>query len=399
MTVRFRFRALRLPRCVFVRGALALTLGAAAISGCDAFDESLLASNGDGGVSSSCEDGSRQPPERPTDPDGPDGPEVVFALKNVRLDQSGDAWREIGFNLDGICSTAPDPVVECVPPRFPAAQPDVDGNEGIDNVFGGRLFPLIDLVFPELKDIAVDSAERGLGAVVVRIRGWNGQDDDPRVEVAVAQTVDTVAGAEADVAAPDITFDEMFQARLDGGELAPAPAWDGHDWAWLRADGFFMRDLERARIEDTNAYIRDRTLVVRLPDRVDIVFSDGEVGVNVRITDGIAAGRISDDLRSMGPVHVAGRWSILDLLDTARTIGVCDETPQFDLLSTQLDTIADVRSVRGSGGEGVECDALSLGVTFEGVPVRIAGIVDHPPLPNQCEEMAEETPDPPDAGP
>ncbi|MFT5357854.1 MAG: hypothetical protein ACI9KE_005091, partial [Polyangiales bacterium] len=49
--------------------------------------------------------------------------------------------------------------------------------------------------------------------------------------------------------------------------------------------------------------------------------------------------------------------------------------------------IADVRSSAGSGGDGVECDAISIGVTFRAVAGRWAGLGPSVPLPNPCTAM------------
>ena len=48
------------------------------------------------------------------------------------------------------------------------------------------------------------------------------------------------------------------------------------------------------------------------------------------------------------------------------------------------DTIADIRSAAGSGGEGVRCDAISLGVQFTGSRLRWGGLTPGPPVRNVC---------------
>ncbi|MEM9069664.1 MAG: hypothetical protein AAGE52_14225 [Myxococcota bacterium] len=386
-----------------LRHVLFLTLSSTVLTlvGCSVLDPSLIAGGEDSGVDSAtgedsgpgidagngmdgCDDGSRRPPPRPTIEDS-DGPEVIFALKEVRLIQMGEAWREIGFNLDRLCSEAPAPLVECLPPAFPDASPLIDGNQGIDNAFGGQLTPLIDIVFPDLADSAVSAAEEGIGVVITRIRGWNGEANDPRVDVTVTQSVDSTRGAAGD-SAPTAEFRD-FRAMMPGTDTDLAePVWDGNDWVWAREETFFLGDPEQPRVRDDNAYIANNELVVTLPDRVEIVFANTAAGLLVRLSDALAVGRISDDRTRMTPATFAGRWSILDLLDTANTVGVCEGDTEFDLLRNQLNTIADVRSVAGTGGEGVSCDAISLGVTFEGYRVRIAGLTPGQIPPDGCSD-------------
>lgn len=368
--------------------------------GCSVLDPSLIAVDagsvdsgpGDAGVDADsgatvmdgCEDGSRRPPPRPSGPDG-DGPEIVFGLKEVRLIQMGDAWRDIGFNLDGLCSVPPAPIVECLPPAYPDAEPLIDGNQGVDNAFGAELTPLIDLVFPDLADAARESAEEGVGVVLFRIRGWNGEANDPRVDVTVAQSVAGTAGSAVDDTPPDVEFRDFVAYPPGGMEPLPPPMWDGHDWFWVRDEAFFMGDIEQPKVRDDNAYVADNQLVITLPARVEIVFANTENGLLVRLTDGIAVSTISEDRTRISPAMFGGRWSILDLLETARTVNVCDGSPEFNLLRNQLNTIADVRSEPGSGGEGVMCDAISVGVTFEGYRARLAGTTPGQIPPNTCE--------------
>jgi hypothetical protein len=330
------------------------------------------------------EDPSRIPPGRSTAGSG-DGEEVVFGLKEVGLNQSGDAWRDIGLNLDGLCSLPPVPRVECEPPNAPDAQPLIDGNGGIDNAFGAELFPLVELVFPNLDSNSLMAGEQGIGVVALRIRGWNGTGEDDRVDVTLSQSVIGTAGTAGETVPPPV-FVVDHRLWLDEAATMPAPepAWEGFDWLWLRQETFLMNDLEQPRVRDDNAYVTGNQLVVRLPDRVEIVFSDRENGIKVKLTDATAVGTFTDDFTRLSPVVVAGRWSIIDLLDTANNIGVCPDDPEFDLLVNQLNTVADVRATAGTGGEGVVCDAVSIGVSFEGYRARIAAATMGQPVPDAC---------------
>lgn len=359
------------------------------VGGCNVYDASLL---GDGGGrvdagpgGGDCEGESRVPPARPTTPDGPDGPEVIFALKDVLLDQDGERWREIGFNVDGLCSQAPDPQVECLPPNR-SAEPQSDGVGGIDNAFGGALFPLVNLAFPTLQRTSIEAAQEGNGAIILRVRGWNGEANDPRVDVTVAQSVFALPAGPDDTEPQEVEV-RMFQAfDPESGERL-LPRYDGNDWFFLREDSFLSGDLERPRIRDNNAYVVDDQLVLRVPDRAGIVFAGEENGIEARITDGTLTGRISADRTRIGPVIIGGRWAAIDLIDIARSVGACDGSSEVRLLQNQLDRISDVRSTPGTGGPDVDCDAVSVGVQFDGFRGRIGGMTPGLPIPDLCGEM------------
>jgi hypothetical protein len=184
--------------------------------------------------------------------------------------------------------------------------------------------------------------------------------------------------------APEVEAVGFEPRYLSDGTRPPPPNWDGNDYGWFRTETFLDGDPDRPLLRDDNAYISNRLVVARLPERIEILFPAEEVGVLVKVTGAIAIGRISDDLMSIEDVVVAGRWAVNDLLSTAENVGVCRGTPQYDILSGQLDTIADIRSNPGTGGPDVLCDAISLGVGFSGSRMRWGGLTPGPPVRNVC---------------
>ena len=341
------------------------------VAGCDPFDPTLL---GDAATAAAL----RHPPPRPSGPDLPNGEELTFALRDIVLAQDAERWRDIGLDLDGLDSQPPDPRVECIPPRT-GARPETDGTEGIDNAFGHRLWPLIALALPDFEEKVAEAHGSGRGAMLIRVEGYSGADDDPRVEVTIAQSVDGTSLARDAV---HMEGTELLQAD---GSAAPPPAWEGADTFIARGDAFFRNDPEAPLVADDNAYVAGRTLVARLPDRVDLLFFADDAGVRIRLTDATILGRMSADRSTLEDALVAGRFALLDLLETSDYVGVCDGTPERDLAARQFETIADVRSSPGTGGPDVECDAVSVAVGFTGVRGHWGGISeDVQPLPNRC---------------
>jgi hypothetical protein len=366
--------------------------------GCQVYDSSLVRQDAGpmrqdagpmrqdaGPVSGECV--GRVPSARPDVVDGDSVPEVLFGLRDVVLNQeAGDEWADIGFNIDGLCTARPDYASECRPVQE-GTRPRTDGNEGIDNVFGAELFPLVAASVPGLEETARAAQRGGVGLPILRIRNWNGTPNDPRVDVAITQAVFTVP-AEADGSPREIRVNDFSPELLDGSP-APPPAWDGNDHTYVREDTFFAADPDQPLVSDDNAYVVDNRIVVNLPDRVELLFPADGVGVVVRLTGAIAVGRISDDRTRIENVVVAGRWSALDLLRTAENVGVCMGTGEYSVLRFRLDAIMDVRSAVGSGGPEVECDAVSIGVPFTGYRLQWGGLTPGRTLQSVCDETGD----------
>ncbi len=388
-------------RSLAVTGAL---LALACLTDCSVFDASLLdegaadagdsggGSGGSGGTGGSISDAQsdspgdssascalRGPPPRPTTADGPDVPEIVFALRNITLDQSEDKWTDIGLDLDGRCS--PEDGVECTPPAN--TPPEVDGLEGIDNSIGHNLLPLVDVVFNGgLQALVSDAQTGGNGVLIVRIRGYNGLENDPQVDVTLSQSVVGTPPLPND-SAPNLTITDAV-GRLPNGELSPPPLWDGKDYFWVRSDTVAGNDLESPLNRDDNAYVSGRTLVVRMPDRVDITFSGVAVGVLVRLSETVVVIDMSADTLTVPRAVFAGRWSITDILNTAASIGICPGNPLFDVAFSVLEESADVRADPRPNESGLVCDAASIGVHVDGVRARLAGVANPIPRTDQC---------------
>ncbi|MFK7991504.1 MAG: hypothetical protein AB8I08_36140, partial [Sandaracinaceae bacterium] len=210
-------------------------------------------------------------------------------------------------------------------------------------------------------------------------------DNDPRVEVAISNSIFTIAPNDAGEV-PPFEIDLFFEpVDPDTREILPRPRWDGNDVAYFREDTFLDSDPDLPLINDDNAYVADGVVVARLPERFEILFPAQDLGVLVRLTDARALGTLSADRTTLENVIVAGRWRVLDLLETAENIGVCSDSSEYGILQGQLENIADVRATPGSGGEGVDCNAISVGVGFTGTRVQYGGLQPGPSVVNVCE--------------
>ena len=134
-------------------------------SACSVFDPGLLPSEGGGCT-------GRVPPARVADADAPGDETYVVVLRDILIDQRGEPgddpatapWRDIGFNLDNLCTTATEAATECRPPSE-GLPIQVDGNDGIDNTFGNSFFPVLSLGAAGIDTDLIMTQERGVGAV------------------------------------------------------------------------------------------------------------------------------------------------------------------------------------------------------------------------------------------
>ena len=369
-----------------------------ACEGCRVFDETLLddedvsrdagtpdapsADDAPSGIDSGAGCALDRPPSRPPgEDDGVDAGELVFVFHHLTLDQRDDAWRTIGFDLDGLCTMEVGDPVECLPPS-PSGVPEIDGEGGIDNALGHNLLDLLITGFPEI-EMTLNGHEWGHGSLLIIIRGWNREDDDPRVDVAFTQTLVGTPPL-PDGGPPTVEPNDIVEGRF------PArPTWDGNDWFWVRNASFFEGDLSQPRIRVDNAYIAGRVLVMDFPDRVPIVFNDQEGAFVVQFTDGHLAGRIREDLSGFEWSEFGGRWPVADLLGTLPLGGFCVGTEDYRRLERVTDLAADVRAVPGTGGTGVLCDAISGALAGQGTRGRIAGVLDtHDDIVDKCATMS-----------
>ncbi len=375
------------------------------ITGCRVFDESLLdagededAGPADAGADAPHDAGPddagrdagpscplTRPPPRPEVIDAPSVDEVWYALEGIDLDQPGTEWATIGYDLDGLCSEAPDPVVECLPPSS-SSVPETDGEGGIDNVLGHQIMPLLLVARPDLASNSVRDQHHGVSAFILRVRRWNGTPTDPLVDVTLAiaefGTPELPDGGVPMPELPDAAF-----VYGDGGTLPP-PRWDGTDYWWVRADNFLSGNPERPRIRDDNAYITDGVIVMRLPDNQPLVLTGGVRSIIFRLTDAVLTARLSEDFTAVEEAVVAGRWPISDMLESVAFSGICIGSGDYESFARLLDLAADVRAAPGTGGPGATCDAVSVGVRLFGTRAHFGGVSDILGIPDACDPSA-----------
>ena len=319
---------------------------------------------------------------------------MIFALRHILIAQ-GEMWDQIGYDLDGFCTDDFDSPVECMPRAD--APVETDGPGGLDNAFGHQVVRFLLIGKPTLQENAIADSDKGIGVIVVRLRGWNGTANDTSVEVIVAQSVfGTPELPDGGVPVPMIPDGGVIYE--DGG-VPPVPRWEGRDYWWLRDDNFLGGDLDEPLLRDDSAYVTDGVVVTRLPGRVPIVLAGSVRSTIFKLADTRLTLRLSPDFTTVEEAILAGRWSIADALEAAPYVGICVGSENYMFLMRLAELSADVRSTAGMPAPSVPCDAISFALRFDGMRAFVGGTSDLVGLPNACEDRRDAGSGDMDAGP
>lgn len=316
-------------------------------------------------------------PERP--PTGSsssaDELEAVFALRNFSLDQSGDRWRRLGLDLDGLNTASIGDAAECVAAN---GSPALDGEKGIDNAFGHHVLPTVVSLMSCLEDNIALHQGRGRGTVLLRLRDWNGTANDAKVDVSLVSAVD---GTSLD----DVSGVEW--GGTDGAELmlpvrvdpAPDPAWDGEDYFFVDPSSLVAEDLDRAEVWESDAYIRDGRVVLPLDTAATFVFVTGPGSLSISVK-GYFIADISADGQSLVRGLIAGRFPAGEFVSSLGPLGICDESLRSSVIGLLTGNL-DLRADPSKGTPDDDCTATGVALSFQGLRARIASRIAPLPLP------------------
>jgi hypothetical protein len=164
---------------------------------------------------------------------------------------------------------------------------------------------------------------------------------------------------------------------------APDPGWAFEDSWFLDPVDFFQDDsgvpsIDRPKLEQVDGYVASGRLVVPLRDhtKFKLIAGDGSLqsdgSMVVVVNGGFLMGDISADQKRLDHGLFTGRFSIQELGAATPAIGMCDINAS--VIETLFGQFADIESSPSGDGMGLECDAFSLGVTFNGIAGQIAGL-------------------------
>jgi len=344
--------------------------------GCSVYDASLIESSDSAGV-------PNRPNANTSLPDDSDS--IVFALNDVFLRQSAEMAARIGIDLDATVTTGRDDAT--CEPRVEdgevVGQAVVDGDKGIDNSIGTVLLPTTGSALPCLEDNLALTQGRGVGTILLWVQGWNGQPNDASVTAMLTTAVDGTSEDPSLVGFGD--DDPVNLVYLSGSQKveAPDPGWDNED-SWFvdpvdfNTDESGVASLDLPKAQQVDAYVSFGRLVVPLLPGTEfkLIAGDGSVpsdgAMTVTVNGGVMMGDISEDHTRLDHGLFAGRFSLEKLGETTPKIGMC--SINATVIGTLLGQFADIQQSPENDGSGAECDAFSVGVTFNGVAGQIAGL-------------------------
>jgi len=343
--------------------------------GCSVYDSSLL-EGGEAGLPS-------RPPANTSSLD--DSESLLFALKDIFINQSAELAANIGVDLDGTTTTGPSDAT-CEPRTIDGevvGQAVVDGRKGIDNAIGAHLLPTTSTALPCLEDNLALTQGRGIGTVLLWVQGWNGTPQDASVSVVLTNSVD---GTSEDPSLVGFTQNDPVDLVYLSGDQdieAPGPAWDSRD-AWyldpvdFKVDGTGQPSLDLPKTEQLAAYVSYGRLVVPLRPGTafKLIAGDGAIrsdgDMTITVNGGYMMGDISEDRTRLDDGLFVGRLTLGRLTEITPKVGLC--TFDAELMESLIGQFADIQGSPEDDGASMECDAFSVGVTFNALAGRIAGL-------------------------
>ena len=285
-------------------------------------------------------------PPPPTNADTDTKRDIVFALSNI--DFAIDGTFRYGLNLDQRCTC---PAADaCQRPR--GADAACDSPRGVDSA----LTPLLGTLrrFEVLDQTTLNEALRtGTSGALMRIEGYNGLADDPRVVVSV---YGSTGSEERPTGRPEDRW-KVDEASLAGG-VAYLPSY-----------------------RDETAYVSGSRLVATFDFPIDIGGAPSQPPLRADLQAGIIVADIGPGGESLDGV-IAGRWptkSILRDIESfpdplAPTQTICGDSGTYDLVRKLVCGAADIPSAPTSDGQGRACDALSVHINFKALRASFGNV-------------------------
>ena len=373
----------KLGRILLMLGATGALAVGCAISGFDLGNGDTAAaqgggsgatsSSGIGGSTSSVGGGSCVSDRWPDPPAMPGSDtsvsEIVVAVRSVDFGEEDlSNGPTVGYDLDQRCTCAGDGD-SCQEPAFATAD-HCDGPGGVDNAVA-QLFAAASIFNSDLTSANQSArAESGAWTLLIRVRGYNGEANDDRVDVTLLPS----PGLDAHGCAPGVAaWDGNDAYPVDSTALIGTPT-TGPD----TCNEVTGLTFEEARYRDSQAYVTEGRLVASLPD-ASLVLSGSNSQTSLKLVGGFISGDLSQQGTSwhINNGVLAGRWRLEDFFVTLSTLTssddpICTDHPLYSALKNAICSYPDIGSTLG--GPSAPCDALSFGMGFEAEPAQL-GII------------------------
>ncbi len=307
----------------------------------------------------------RTPPAPPSAGPTTDTSKRVFAVNQLFLGETNragvvtkDAWKDYGYNIDGLTTLKTDTNV-CTRQGGADSAKQEDGNGGIDNAFGRTVLGFILGLVPTPSKTINDSIQGGSFTVLLEIQGLT---DDPKQSNTGLGGRLLVGGAYSSDPMKKPTFapDDNWPYRAD--PIIPI------NGAYIN-NGTFVNGAGGATVE-LALFIQGVQLSLTI-NRAAITFDHTAPN---DITNGTISGVINTEALVSGIEKVAGRISTQ--LCGGSTLDTIKQT-----IRQASDILDD-----GTNRPGPDCNAISIGIGFTGKKIGdlTKTAVDKAPPPDPC---------------
>jgi hypothetical protein len=322
-----------------------------------------------GGSTGSGADTGGGAPGKHAEPPGPpammpaDGmSDVTFAIKKLYLgdtDRSGakskDAWKQFGYDIDGLVSTGASKDL-CKPQKnAKAATLYPDGQYGIDNSFGKNILTVLESITSDVSVKVNESISKGQFTVMFDMQKLGpGADQNP------------------------------IKSLLYGGaKLDKAPAFDGNDtWPVLQELLADPANIDSAKVHFDNSYLVKNTWVSGSKGTVELNLTLLGFAVKLSIASAVITMDLDDKHQSAKNGTIAGVLATSALIfEIKKVAGAYNKNlcsgATIDNIVTLIQQASDILQ-NGTQDPAKDCDGISVGIGFDASLVRLGPIA--PPV-------------------
>jgi hypothetical protein len=327
--------------------------------------------------------------DRPSGTANGDVGPLVFAIRAMRLGSrnlAGEldpkAWQDIGFDLDGICTTSPtcpttgEAAVSCKPV---SATIPADGSYCRDNNFGNLEYLIstnadIQARF-KLNDPSFNcSLCEGAYNILFRLTGYNGEPNDSSVRIDIY---------------PSPGLDTLKPVDCSAESWDESACWTQEDRWQVQRDyvpsGTSADNMGDSTLYDPSAFVRDGYVVATLPANT-LFWFPGNRGVALafplKVQGGVVTGKMVKQPGGTWEIQdgiIAGRLKSTDAIEAFQMLGLCKDDPLFAGAQLYASTFADVLSSGDTAPEAT-CDAISVGIAFSASLAKFGSLAEVAPL-------------------
>jgi len=291
--------------------------------------------------------------------------QVMFGTLDATGKDSSDAWKDIGFDLDGTCTGPAESAGDIgTCKKAPGAEADalVDGNSCRDNNFAGKLMQQVK--FARFEETTNKSVLAGNNAWILVLDDLDDGEDDPYVPARLYKAA-------------------LWPGFSTGG---PPPKFDGTDIRKVTADSLVDGiSVNKPKTTFPKGYLSKNVWVSGEPAKLDLTLPLDSTNLTMPLTAGLMSVGIAPDHKTGGQGVITGAIPIAlakPLLDPiAKSIGVCPGSPFYDALLNTVQKYVDVVIESPTLQDPtVTCNGMSIGIGFVVAPIQpVTSSIDEPP--------------------